>query len=113
MRDWIKALPLGLGLPIMIGAASVKPEDAVSNVAAWLHLLGVEHTPQWLSAPGADKRVIIGSMVLGAIYAGLVWGVPALRRLGPKPADSSELGELYLHGHADIRDNRPKSYLIS
>ena len=41
MRDWIKALPLGLGLPIMIGAASVKPEDAVSNVAAWLHLLGL------------------------------------------------------------------------
>ena len=35
MRGWIKALPLGLILPVMLWAASVKPEDAASNISAW------------------------------------------------------------------------------
>jgi hypothetical protein len=82
MRDWIKALPLGLGLPVVIGAASVKPEDAASNVGAWLHLLGFEHLPAWLLSPGIDNRIIVGSVSVGAIYAFLIWGVPALRQRG-------------------------------
>lgn len=83
MRDWIKALPLSLGLPIVIGVGSVKPEDAASNVAAWLHLAGVERVPEWLTGPNVDSRVILGSLGLGAVYAFLVWGVPALRPLSP------------------------------
>lgn len=77
MRAWIKALPLGLGLPLMIGAASVKPEDAASNVAAWLHLFGVANVPNWLASPNADKQVICWSIVAAVIYVCLVWG-PAL-----------------------------------
>jgi hypothetical protein len=68
-----------MGLPMVIGAASVKPEDAASNVAAWLHLIGIVHLPAWLSAPGADNRIIFGSLGIGTVYAFLVWGVPALR----------------------------------
>ena len=78
MRDWLKALPLGLGLPIVIGAASVKPEDAASNIAAWLHWMGVEHVPSWLSSPGIDNRIIEGALGIGAIYAFLIWGCPQL-----------------------------------
>jgi hypothetical protein len=87
MREWVKALPLGLGLPDR--AASVKPEDAASNIAAWLQLLGVEHVPSWLTAPGVDNHVILGSLGVGAIYAFLVWGVPALRH-GGKPRTPHE-----------------------
>jgi hypothetical protein len=92
MREWIKALPLGLGLPVVIGAASVKPEDAASNVAAWLHLIGIERVPEWLTTPNVDNRIILGSLALGFIYAFLVWGVPALRRIGvPKHNDGNVL----------------------
>ncbi len=84
VREWVKALPLGVGLPLMIGAASVKPDDAASNIAAWLHLLGIEHVPAWLSAPGIDNRIIAGSLSVGVIYAFLIWGIPALRRTEPK-----------------------------
>jgi|HubBroStandDraft_6_1064221.scaffolds.fasta_scaffold317738_2 hypothetical protein len=87
MREWVKALPLGLGLPMVIGAASVKPEDAASNLAAWTKLFGVEHTPEWLSAPGTDNKVIVGSMIVAAIYAFLVWGVPAIKRQRNRPTE--------------------------
>jgi hypothetical protein len=93
LRDWIKALPLSLGLPIVIGAASVKPEDAASNVAAWLHLIGVQNVPDWLSAPGVDNRVILGSAAVGVVYAFLIWGIPALRRpvhSPPSPPPAAE-----------------------
>jgi hypothetical protein len=80
LREWLKALPLGLGLPAVIGAASVKPEDAASNLAAWAHFLGFEHTPAWLSNPAIDHRAIIGSLAVGAAYAFVVWGIPAIRR---------------------------------
>jgi hypothetical protein len=80
MREWLKALPLGLGLPVVIGAASVKPEDAASNLAAWAHVFGVEHTPAWLLSPSADAKTIIGALAGGAIYAVVVWPIPEIRR---------------------------------
>jgi hypothetical protein len=80
LREWIKALPLTVGLPIVIGAASVKPEDAASNIAAWLQVAGFEHIPNWLASPNIDNRVIFGSLVVSTVYAFLIWGVPAIRR---------------------------------
>jgi hypothetical protein len=80
MREWLQALPLGLGLPTVIGAASVKPEDAASNLAAWAHFFGFEHTPVWLSNPAIDHRAIIGSVAVGVAYAFIAWGIPAIRR---------------------------------
>ena len=56
----------------MIRAASVKPGDAASNLAAWAHVLGVEHVPSWLSNPAIDNRTIAGSAIIAAIYAFLV-----------------------------------------
>jgi hypothetical protein len=64
----------------VIGAASVKPEDAASNIAAWLHVAGFEHIPPWLSSPSIDSRMIEGSVAVGAIYAFIIWGIPALRQ---------------------------------
>jgi hypothetical protein len=48
-RQILKALPLGLGVPIVIGAASVKPEDAASNLSGWLHIMGIRNVPDWLA----------------------------------------------------------------
>jgi hypothetical protein len=91
MRDWIKALPLGLGLPLVIGAASVRPEDAASNIAAWLHVAGFERIPSWLASPNIDNRVIEGSFTIGAIYAFIIWGIPALRKLGDHPVSDDKI----------------------
>jgi hypothetical protein len=67
VRGWIKALPLGLGVPIMIGASSVKPEDAASNLAAWAKWVGIHDVPTWLNTPGIDGRVITGTILIAAI----------------------------------------------
>jgi hypothetical protein len=91
MRDWIKALPLGLGLPAIIGAASVKPEDAVSNLAAWLHFAGVKDVPDWLASPSIDRRVIIGALILAFIYSILVWGIPRFLRSKGRPVSGPSL----------------------
>jgi hypothetical protein len=80
VRGWIKALPLGLGVPILIGMSSVKPEDAASNLAAWAQWAGIHDVPTWLNNPGIDRKVIAGTILIGAIYAFGVWGVPLIRK---------------------------------
>jgi hypothetical protein len=86
MRDFLKVLPLGLLLPLVLGAASVKPNDAISNIGAWAHTLGLERLSQWLANPAADNRVIAASMGIGAVYAVVVWTIPAINehRRNPK-----------------------------
>jgi hypothetical protein len=79
-----KALPLGLGVPIVIGAASVKPDEAGSNLAAWAQWVGIHDIPTWLNTPGIDGKVITGTILIAAIYAFGVWGAPLLRRSSVK-----------------------------
>jgi hypothetical protein len=81
MRQWVKALPLGIGLPVVIAAASVKPEDAASNLSAWTHWIGINDAPSWLASPAIDSKVIVGALVGAAIYAAIVWGIPVVRTL--------------------------------
>ena len=92
MREWVKALPLGLLLPLAIGAASVKPDDAISNIAEWAKKLGFQNIPEWLANPAVDNRVILGSLGVSALYAFLVWVVPAIRahQARPKAETNSE-----------------------
>ena len=47
-------LVLGLIGSAVMFAAGVSPEDAVSNLAAWARLLGIDKPPALLSAPSAD-----------------------------------------------------------
>jgi hypothetical protein len=65
VRGWIKALPLELGVPVMIGASSVKPEDAASNLAAWAQWIGIHDVPTWLNARRSSykARVFVPSHV--------------------------------------------------
>lgn len=88
----LKALPLGLVVPIVIGAASVKPEDAASNLSGWVRIMGVRNVPDWLAAPSIDKRVIIATIIIAVIYSSVIWGIPYFRkyRIGK---DTTELSK--------------------
>lgn len=50
---------------IVTTAAGVTPQDAVSNIAAWLKLIGFEKVPQGLSTHAADNwGLFSGSLIL-------------------------------------------------
>jgi hypothetical protein len=91
MREIVKVLPLGLLLPLVIGAASVKPDDAISNISDWAQRFGFEGAAKWLANPAADNRVIAGSLGVAALYAFMVWTVPAIRERRADP-ESKRLG---------------------
>jgi len=75
LKNFLKIAPLGLVLPLMIAAASVKPEDAISNLAEWAHWFGFT-VPDWLADRSTDPKVIVGSLVFAIVYPALMWGVP-------------------------------------
>jgi hypothetical protein len=79
MRVWpiVKSLPVAVGLPLMIGAASVGPEDAASNVSKWAKALGLTHaSPAWLADRTADNWLLIAALSLAVIYSILAYGFP-------------------------------------
>jgi hypothetical protein len=96
MRDFIKALPLGLLLPLVIGAASVKPDDAISNIADWAHRLGFSRVPAWVSNPAADNRIILGSFGIAVVYAFLIWTVPVIKESRANPGSDRLKNHLLL-----------------
>jgi hypothetical protein len=79
MREFVKVLPLGLLLPLVIGAGSVKPDELISNYAIWAHWLGFSHVPGWISNPAADNRIILGSFGAAIIYAFVIWTIPVIK----------------------------------
>jgi hypothetical protein len=73
-RQILKALPLGLGLPVLIAAASVSPKDAISNLSKWAAYLGIHNIPPWLSNVATDRWVIYGSLLVAVVYFFAMWG---------------------------------------
>jgi hypothetical protein len=86
--NFLKALPLGLGLPIVLFVASVGPEDAASNISKWVRAIGIHDPPAWLITKSADRDAIIIAIIIAIMYAGAVWVlVPLIRHAGKrKPA---------------------------
>ena len=82
MWNLFKVLPLGILVPIMIGAASVGPEDASSNLSKWITLLGLHDIPAWLLAKSADHEIILGTVLCAIVYVFMVWGRPLLHKRG-------------------------------
>lgn len=80
-REFVKAAPLGLALPVTIGAASVGPDDAISNLGKWIQWLGITDLPPWLRQVGADRTIVAWALGLSVCYALLMWGAPLYRRL--------------------------------
>jgi hypothetical protein len=72
----------GLGA-VLIAAAQTKPEDAASNIAGWLKILGIDRVPDFLASQQADLWfTFIGlACVVGAGIFGIrrrIWSVPEL-----------------------------------
>lgn len=57
MLEWIKTL----GIPFVIGAASVKPEDAASNISAWSLWFG-----------------IVAVLIVSAFF---IWRIPLIKKI--------------------------------
>lgn len=74
----IKALPLGITLPVVLAAGTVAPDDVASNYAKWAHSIGIERVPAWLAEKAADQRALVWGISLAFLYAFLVWGIPSI-----------------------------------
>jgi hypothetical protein len=79
--ELLKILPLGVALPIGLGAAAVSPDDAASNLSKWAHWIGIHDVPAWLAAQRADRWFIFGLIALSAVYAYFLWREPIRKRL--------------------------------
>ena len=75
MRAALKWIP-GAILALIIGAASVGPEAAVSNLSKWASMLGVHDLPTWLITKAIDRTAIISSTALLVVYVIVVWVIP-------------------------------------
>jgi uncharacterized membrane protein len=80
----LNAIPRGVLLTIIFGAASVGPEDAQSNLSKWAHSLRFKDLPSWLITRSADYKTIAAAVALSAAYVAIVWGLPWLRSLRDK-----------------------------
>lgn len=80
LRSLLKWLPGAIAVPIVIGAASIGPDQAVSNISKWVQLIGISELPSWLIAQSADQWTIIGALSFAALYSVAVWIVSVLRR---------------------------------
>lgn len=74
-KQALKALPVfivGVGVPVLIAAASIPPDQAISNLSKWAQTMGVSHVPTWLA-----NRHLVGEcgVIFIIVYSVLVWGV--------------------------------------
>lgn len=98
LKNVLKVLPLGVVLPVVIGAASVKPNDAMSNLSEWAHWLGIHHVPDWLVSPSADKNVIMAYVLFALVYIGFMWRSDILKIFQkkvdlPSPRQEEEISQ--------------------
>ena len=63
---------LGVGGVTVTALAQTKPEDAISNVAAWAKLAGVDDLPIFLSTPGIDKWATFAGVAI-VLVSLLMW----------------------------------------
>jgi len=74
---------------LLIAAAQTKPEDAASNIAAWLNVLGVDQVPDVLARASTDMwATLLGATVVALAVA---WTLgfksrPAVAREPPAPS---------------------------
>lgn len=70
----------------MTVASQTRPEDAVSNIAAWVNYLG-GHAPAWMQTSGIDTVVAIVGILIGVVGVFLAWRM--LPRKKPATPDSA------------------------
>ena len=73
MRNLLKALPLGVVLPMILFGAATPPDAVGSNISKWLKLAGASDIPAFLVAKSADHWVAIGAIIVALVYSLIVW----------------------------------------
>jgi hypothetical protein len=72
---------------LLIAAAQTKPEDAASNIAGWLRVLGIDQAPMLFSSQSADAWATL----LGGVLIVLAIVLFALRKRRKRPFDAKSL----------------------
>lgn len=80
LRSFLKWLPGAFAVPIVIGAASIGPDQAVSNISKWIQWIGISDLPSWLTAQSADRWAIFGALLFSVIYFVAIWAITRSRR---------------------------------
>ena len=59
LRWFFRALSLLAGVPLalLLAAGGIGPDDALSNLAKWARVLGIDHIPQWFTALIINSRL--------------------------------------------------------
>jgi hypothetical protein len=79
----LKALPLGVLLPMTLFFGSVGPDDFAKNYAAWARKWGLTDWADWLGTYATGPRVFWVTTLLSVIYLVVVFGLPALIKRTP------------------------------
>ena len=78
IKETCKAAPLAIVLPVTLWAASVKPTDAISNLALWAEKIGLHDLPASVKNPRFDQIALIAVAVISLFYCVLIWIRPRL-----------------------------------
>jgi hypothetical protein len=84
--DILKALPLGVLLPMTFFFGSVGPDDFARNYAGWARKWGLTAWADWLSLYATGPRVFWGTVLISSIYLATAFVLPYLIRHTSKNA---------------------------
>jgi hypothetical protein len=76
----VKAIPLGVFLPMMIFFGSVGPDDYAKNYAAWARKFGLSDWADWLNQHLNGPRVFWGTIFICLTYLVIAFAIPWLIR---------------------------------
>lgn len=76
----LRALPLGLGVPVLAVMATSRAGDVGKNLASWATALGWNNFAEWVTVHITGARLIWGIVIFLIVYVVIVWGLPTFIR---------------------------------
>lgn len=84
INEWkwtiLRALPLGVLLPVTIFFGSVGPDDFAKNYAGWARKFGLINSADWLARHATGPRVFWTTVLVSVVYLAIAFGLPFLIR---------------------------------
>jgi hypothetical protein len=74
----LRALPLGVFLPMSLFFGSVGPDDFAKNYGNWARKWGLTDWADWLAEHATGPRVFWSVMLISAVYLAIAFGLPFL-----------------------------------
>jgi hypothetical protein len=88
---WCIKLAAPIALAAVTLAASVRPDDVVSNLSKWASRFGIQHVPSWVSDTSFDQLVRNCAIALIVIYILLRFGIRYWRKSRDRRHDHASL----------------------